>query len=322
MRQNGNAKVQHYVPQLILRGFTEGENQINVFDKSSSKKFKSNIRKAAAESKFYDFEFDDNEGSLEQELSKIETKISPVIKEIKDEKSISGLTVHQRRELSDFVSLQFVRTPQYRYRWQQMGDILKNWLKEHVVDEEQHIIERAGNPDEAKLAHIQQINAYKVFSEQFFKKPWILFRTTSKKPFWLSDNPIVLQNIREAKGRGNVGLGVEGIEIYFPISKSLCLAMMCPSNRDMVKSLMAVKEKNPELALTIRQDWSPITALDQGFCTGEAVLTPQDTVTNINSLQVINSSRFIFASENKFSLAEEMLSETPELREGPKIVAG
>ncbi|MEX1222677.1 MAG: DUF4238 domain-containing protein [Idiomarina sp.] len=321
MRQNGHPKVQHYVPQLILRGFTEGKNQINVFDKSTKNKFKTNIKKAAAESKFYDFEFDDIKGSIEQDLSKIETRITPIIKEIKDRKSISRLTSQQRRELSDFVALQFVRTPQYRCRWQQMGDIFKGWLQEKLVSEEQHAFGNIGDPDEAKLAHIQQIGEYKVFSEQFFEKPWILFRTTSKKPFWLSDNPIVLQNIRETKGRGNLGLGVDGIEIYFPISKSLCLSMMCPSNLSMIRELMAVKEKNPEFALKINRDWNVIVTLDQGFRSGEAVLTPQETVTNINSLQVINSSRFIFSSENQFSLAEEMLSDTPEYRDGPQIVS-
>ncbi|MDB5789306.1 DUF4238 domain-containing protein [Caballeronia mineralivorans] len=56
MAHNGIAKVQHYVPQFLLRNFGTGKkDQLHVFNKATDKTFLTNARNVAAESRFYDF---------------------------------------------------------------------------------------------------------------------------------------------------------------------------------------------------------------------------------------------------------------------------
>ncbi len=59
--------------------------------------------------------------------------------------------------------------------------------------------------------------------------------------------------------------------------------------------------------------------MQDGFLHKKTILFTQDNVINHNSLQVEYASRFVFSSTNDFSLAEEMVSEHPSLKEGPKI---
>jgi hypothetical protein len=50
------AKVQHYVPQFLLKHFGTGKkDKIAVFNKQTDRVFATNVRNVAAESRFYDF---------------------------------------------------------------------------------------------------------------------------------------------------------------------------------------------------------------------------------------------------------------------------
>ena len=46
---------QHYVPQFLLRNFTDGEGRLWVFDKQTGKPFSKSPAKVAAECGFYDY---------------------------------------------------------------------------------------------------------------------------------------------------------------------------------------------------------------------------------------------------------------------------
>jgi len=59
-----------------------------------------------------------------------------------------------------------------------------------------------------------------------------------------------------------------------------------------------------------------------GFLHKKTVRFIPDNVTNHNSLQVKYASRFVFSSTEDFSLAEEMISKHPNLKEGPKVKVG
>jgi len=64
-------KLQHYVPQFILRNFTTGKgNQIFVFDKQEEVAFKTNIRNIASESGFYNFDINGYQFTIEPGLEK------------------------------------------------------------------------------------------------------------------------------------------------------------------------------------------------------------------------------------------------------------
>ena len=57
-------------------------------------------------------------------------------------------------------------------------------------------------------------------------KAWMLLESVPGIPFFTSDNPIALHNTNDYWPYGNLGLSVKGIEIYFPISSTLCLNLI------------------------------------------------------------------------------------------------
>lgn len=86
MAIDGIAKNQHYVPQFILKNFSSGKkDQVFVFDKECSKKFRSNVRNIASENGFYNFEINGKEHSFEPLLCEIEAASALIINRIVEE---------------------------------------------------------------------------------------------------------------------------------------------------------------------------------------------------------------------------------------------
>ena len=60
----------------------------------------------------------------------------------------------------------------------------------------------------------------------------------------------------------------------------------------------------------------PETGIKDAFYTDTPVIYRNENVTYLNSLQVINSDRFLFSENDDFSLAEEMTTTHSDLVEG------
>jgi Protein of unknown function (DUF4238) len=95
-------------PQFLLRNFSTGKkDQIHVFDKSTGRSFMTNAKNVAAESRFYDFEFEGKTLTLEPALSELESKTRPLLQRILDEDSLAVLTSEDRVLLATFFSTGF-----------------------------------------------------------------------------------------------------------------------------------------------------------------------------------------------------------------------
>lgn len=109
------AKVQHYVPQFLLRNFGNGKkDQLWVYDKTSDRAFPTNTKNIASESRFYDFEVGGEPSTLEPFLSKLEGKAKAVIDSILDADSLTGVTDEGKAVLAAFLSVQLARTRTFR----------------------------------------------------------------------------------------------------------------------------------------------------------------------------------------------------------------
>lgn len=323
MRREGIAKNQHYVPRFILKRFAERKDQIWVFDKQTKKKFKTNIKNIAAETGFYDFTFEDIELTYEPSLGHVEGNVSVLLKKIARNETLSVISPEERAVLSSFFALQFVRTPQWRHMWEGLGEALACSLIERGCNPEEIEGFEAPSKEKTKLEHMRHIYNHGEFAPHFFDKTWVLLKTTERDPFWISDNPIALQNMNDFGFYGNIGLAVKGIEIYFPISKTLSLGMWCSSHEEQFnkayEQFSRIRHDAPWLVSKVIDDPSYIESLKSGINTGAAVPLKHENVINHNSLQVKYSSRFVFSSNGNFSLLEEMLEVHPHMREGPKV---
>ncbi len=126
----------------------------------------------------------------------------------------------------------------------------------------------------------------------FLNKSWILYSTTQEHPFYNSDNPIVRFNRNQHQFLSTLGLRALGIEIYLPLSSTLCLGFLCPTIK---------------LPFRIR------------LFGGALKLRPAN-VEHLNSLQVFNAEQFVYSQRDDFTLVREMLQQVPEVKRGPRLV--
>jgi hypothetical protein len=118
MAREGIAKVQHYVPEFLLRNFrADKKDQIYVFDKNTERSFRTNVRNVAAESRFYDFEFEGKTLTLETALSQLESQARPLFQRILDDDSLAVLNAEDRVLLAVFFSI-FTTGHFLRSQWQ------------------------------------------------------------------------------------------------------------------------------------------------------------------------------------------------------------
>lgn len=135
----------------------------------------------------------------------------------------------------------------------------------------------------------------------------------------VGDHPLVMHNARDHGPRGNLGLNVRGIEIYFPLSPHLALGMMCDSHRRDFDEALRCKSQS-ELSDPGKHKGSSIARdFVRAVESGEPARMDPENVDFLNLLQVASAERFLFSSDGNFSLPEKMIAEHPHLRRGARL---
>lgn len=290
-------KVQHYVPQFVLRNHCKGrKDHLWTFDKQQLKVFQSNIRNLASASRFYDSESADGRVSLEPTLGVIESAAKPLIAELLKRRRLDVWSAADREKIALFLAVQHLRTQAMRDMQLDMDNALRARLaNESMTDEFRRWL---GEPskDENKKIMLDLLADAHGFAPHFYDKVWFLLSSESSATFFIGDHPIALNNQRRDELRGTLGLAVPGIEIYFPVSPTLTLGLL-----------------SPELGVHMRRGASDPDA---------ALICSAENVAYQNSLQVVHASRFVYCIENDFALVSQMLTDNPSFGRGRTVHAG
>lgn len=135
MATSGIAKVQHYVPQFLLRKFGNGKkDQLHVFDKQTGRSFPTNAKNVASESRFYDFQIGEHEATLEPKLAELEGATKPLLERILERDSISVFTPAERELVSTFLAIQFTRTKAFREQVLGVPKMIEDHLRSRERD--------------------------------------------------------------------------------------------------------------------------------------------------------------------------------------------
>jgi hypothetical protein len=154
----------------------------------------------------------------------------------------------------------------------------------------------AYSAEDSKFSSILSLRSVPEFAKILQTKIWFLLLAPANSAFTLSDNPVVKHNYLDYGPRGSLGIAQDGIDIYLPISATFALQCVCPKIASLLRGT-AVGRKMIELQ---RRGW-PIPA-------------QPEAVTFVNSLQVIQSERYVYgAKRSDFDLAMDMLREHPAL---------
>jgi hypothetical protein len=317
-----DSKKHHYVPQFLLRQFSDGGGQkIYVFDKRTGRVFRSNILNVAAENRLYEFSIGNLTATIEPGLAQFETNAADVLRRILAAQSLAQITILDRTVLAAFVAQLLLRSPHRKA----ISDDMINQVREKV--------RRMGtDPDQLPELKILDENEKKILTAQFLAhtwkefipiiafKTWVFHRVSNSGTLYLSDNPVVMHNEMQFGPRGNLGLAVEGIELYLPLSPTSCLAMYCPK---MVADLERKYREMPPSQEFVDHTRFPdrrgiVEKLFTAFRTGEPAPFDCSNVEFVNSLQVWSAERYVYAADDDFELAKDMLVKNPRLRFGPR----
>lgn len=307
-------KKEHYVPQFILKNFSFDRNMyIWCYDKQEEKFFKTNVLNIAAENNFYNV-------THENGLAEIETETSKIIAEIIRNETLERLTSKEKEQLSYLFALQVIRTKYHRIRYKDIVQNLWGAIGKMGYKIEDFQGYKETSEEDIKSYGLRSLANAEDLSKYFFKKDWILFKTIEDIPFYISDNPVSMQNLKGDK----IGLNVVGIELYFPLSKTLNLAMFCPSYKNKINEAYA-KFKYIQQIYISRAKELVASELEYfgkavfAYGTGKAIMVNKEIVENCNYLQVQNAERFVFSYNNNFSLVEDMIRESKNYKTGPRL---
>jgi len=277
------AKLQHYVPQSYLRHFA-AENgktpKIWCFDKFTRQAFKTNVRNIAAEKHFYHPQ-NDQEQPVEDLLARVETEFAQARRRLLQLTDGQTLADQDRAIVALFLAAQMVRTREHRAQLEQVNEIMRDFLMSNPTEELQRLY-GVYNADTIRQQQVDNLltDFVPTLGEIILKMKWLLLFNETDQPFWTSDNPIALFNPVNLGVRGNLGLKCDGIQAFLPLSPSVTFAVCDPK----MYAEMPIRGN----------------------------LTPENVAFQ-NSLQVNGATRYLFGPEAKFDLANEVLTDHPEL---------
>lgn len=317
-------KKQHYIPQFLLSKFAMGKKKrIHVFDLKMSKSFVSQIRDVGHENNFYNHPDDGND--MEYELGKLETEVAPIIDKIISDETIKNITKDELKNICLFAVVQMLRVKSLRERLGEIGEIFLNNLAGDTVEPNSQA-DKLLKFFQEQNTKVESINLLKETPENLLPhlmdKCISLVKAPQGESFYISDNPIVKYNHQPKEHRGNLGLGVKGVEVHFPISPKFCLSFLCS---ELIDEIRQVTNYHQSVALLEPVSLDGLADSIDMLNHLDNKLTKELSSANVehhNSLQVIHCSRFIYSHNKDFSLAIEMLKDNPNIASNPQVVDG
>ncbi|KAF0233709.1 MAG: hypothetical protein FD177_1493 [Desulfovibrionaceae bacterium] len=210
-------KNQHFVPQFYLRNFSISGNSRGISCYNISRRLlicQASIRGQASKDNFYD-----NDGTVEEYLSKIEGLFSDVIRSIIDGVCDYSSDSFQSMMKMFMINL-YVRTEKMAADVERALDkIVRIVSRERVSEDMQRFLDSAM----LKLNHPGTImlNNVKSILDVIYDLDVVVLKNCTSVDFVTSDNPVAIYNMylerRGFKG-GLGGLSLKGVQIIVPIS--------------------------------------------------------------------------------------------------------
>jgi hypothetical protein len=271
-------RLHHYVPQFYLKRFVDNTGLICIWDKSTRKIFRTTPNRVAAQTHFYRIpEFIGTNVDpliLERDLAILEGRASRIIGTIVlclpslQPLDKVTLTEDERRELSFFLAVQFLRSAEQRETLALFA-VESGSYKELPSDEERTNLH-------AQMLYTSGL--VEMITDRLMNSIWVYARNETPLPFWTSDNPVAFKTGNNQMWLKGPGILEKGSYIVFPLTP---------------KHVLYCKE--PE-------HWAAARAFDS--CLSPVKLSV-DMVKHENAGQVFMATRHVISSSDDFAWANE-----------------
>jgi len=296
-------ETQHWVPKFLLKHFRDGDGRIYRYDISDGTVSKPPPVHAASKPNFNELLVDGEPLSFEKVFEDIETAAAPPIKLIVENLSLSNIDAKYRRKIAKFIAAQSFRTEAYRIGLDRSG-------------------QRIGIGDALAML----LRDLEVWTDIVYNRYWALMVTNDENSFYLGDNPVVLQSTEHPSEARELGLDIDGVEAFLPLSP--CCALYMPSlstGKEIVSGVwdaltLTVCSLSRKIELQRQEYEVSRKALKSGmplyraFLYGEPLAANMENVENLNALQCRWASSAIYSHRSKFSFAQKVFCESPDYR--------
>lgn len=291
-------KNEHYVPVSYLKNFTSEKEQINVFDKFTGRRFRTNVTNVASEMYFYDtrdeLESEHQTQSVEHDLSSFESHSKLVLAQFIESLEKGVFLEALRPGIAQIMAVMYLRTKEYRESIKEVvekvgSSLMRESAREVFPEKPEDEIRQLGlSVDQQYLAdmHLEYALNDEVINqiaEIFRAHIWRVGINRSVKSLYTSDQPVArVPHVRNGI-EALVGPASPGVEIHFPLNSTFEIILF---EREFHKKL----EQHEN------------SILDLGL----------EHVQYSNQLQFIASYRFVFSEDSNFSLVRMLRELQPE----------
>ena len=290
----------HSNPRSVLRNFTvNGDGRrLFVFDKQERRSFVASVDDAGAERDFNRVRVGNWDLNYESLFQEPDDRLAKVVKRLVQEMSVASLETDELRDLSTLIACQLVRTKLQRTTPVEISRQLAEWITELGLAGPRPI----SDADARRIA-LEQLFRLEEYAAPIREKDITLLISREQR-LWTSDNPVVVYNTFPY---GQTGLKSPGVELYYPLAPHLCLGLYCPSIREILSE--AIDPNHPRPSPT-----DPFMfELHKALVDQRTLEIPEKYSTHLNTLQISQSSRFLYSNKDEFELAHRILSQDPKV---------
>ncbi|KQP24979.1 DUF4238 domain-containing protein [Methylobacterium sp. Leaf100] len=299
------SKKHHFVPQAQLRHFAADEERrfLFVFDKQTSRSYRTSILNAGSENDFNTVSFGTSKWNFEDLFQDVDARSARLVSEVVARRSLAWLTLEDRVALADLFATQLLRTHFSRTTPKRMAEHLREILRQVGFDPDQD--PALAMPDDARL----RLGAVEAFlgrgshAAALLRLIPALYAAEGEHRFVISDHPVDVTN---PFPYGQRGLVSQGVIVMLPISPELSIALHCPTIVERYQAASSVPlapERGPR-----------IMRYREGLLSGAPIAIDNETVLSLNYHQVAQSARYLYAATDDFAFARDLLAQEPEFR--------
>ncbi len=241
-----------------MRKFSQDNSHLFVYNLKRQQAYSGTIKNLCQSKYFYG-----NDLKLETFLNQIETKQSPILKQIIGKQDLDFLTRDTFYYLRLFILLQYSRTKDERNVANKMfEEFCSKYLKPLMKSDEE--LKRKGYTS-SQIDNLKIVcsDFYKVSMEAAFEKvdsiidlEYVLLINKTSKNFIFSDAPVVFYNYKRIKNRSTTGCKSRGLQIFLPLSKNIMLILidnnMYNIKKDAHTTIFVTKEEDIDSLNTLQ----------------------------------------------------------------------
>jgi hypothetical protein len=251
-------RLQHYIPRFYLKGFTDpialqrnGRDVVWVYEKGREPR-RSSPNSEAKERDFYSSDEGNSQNlELESWLANLENQVAPIIARLMRDRRQPGNA--EREWLALFVGTMQTRTPAGRWLSEnRVSRLAMQLIKEAAADPDKFrkfVDENGGLPEEDfDIEHVRgeilsdhhevlsgsrDLNLLSIaavgqmVARVLLGMNWQTIDSEGHEFFLTSDDPVIVHALDERSNKLHLrmGVGSPGVNVWFPLCRTLCLRM-------------------------------------------------------------------------------------------------